>query len=147
MRRRDAYGRATSSIAAANASVSTIVPAVAASPAPWTIATTTASRHHADTSSTAAQASAVLPSAVAVRPRSATIRASTGNAVTLIAVPMKSTNGSSGTPGGASHGHSQRATPPPAANGTAIPATLTAIAVLVESDRFAASSALPTKNM
>ena len=55
-----------------------------------TKATTPARMHHAVTSSTAAQAIATEPTRVRRRPRSARIRASTGNAVTLIAAPMKS---------------------------------------------------------
>jgi hypothetical protein len=43
----------------------------------------------------------VVPSGVPVRPRSEMIRASTGNAVTLIATPLKSANVTNGTPAGA----------------------------------------------
>ena len=63
-------------------------------------ATTTASRLHAVTSSTAAHVIAVVPRGVRVRPRSSRIRASTGNAVMLIAMPRKSAKGTNRTPGG-----------------------------------------------
>ena len=72
-----------------------------ANPWPRATASTTVSRHHAVTSSIAAQAIAVLPRYVPVRPRSAMIRARTGNAVTLIATAVKSANDDRGTCGGA----------------------------------------------
>ena len=58
---------------------------------------TTASRHHAVTSSTAAQVSAIAPMRVDCILRSDRMRASTGNAVTDIDTPRKSANGTKGT--------------------------------------------------
>ena len=66
--------------------------------------TTTASRHQAVTSSTAAQVSAATPRSVRVSPRSVRIRASTGNAVIDIAMPMNIANATKGTPGWLSSG-------------------------------------------
>jgi hypothetical protein len=63
-----------------------------ARPPALTMATTNASTVQAVTSSVAAQARAVLPRAVLVRPRSSRMRASTGKAVMLIEMPMKSAN-------------------------------------------------------
>ena len=57
-----------------------------------TIAATTASRHQARTSSTAALASARAPTVVVIIRCSDSILASTGNAVTDIAAPMNSAN-------------------------------------------------------
>ena len=68
-------------------------PAATATPSPilaLTTATTNASRHHAVASPTAAHASAVAPIGLVVSPRSARIRARTGNAVMDIATPMNS---------------------------------------------------------
>jgi hypothetical protein len=72
-----------------------------ARPCAFPMATTIARMVHAVTSSTAAHVIAVLPSGVRVRPRSSRIRASTGKAMMLIAMPMKSANGTNGTPAGA----------------------------------------------
>src|SRR5690349_16094037 len=65
------------------------------------IATTIASSVQAVTSSTAAQVIAVEPSGVVIMLRSTRIRASTGNAVMLIAIPMNSAKAWNGTPAGA----------------------------------------------
>src|SRR5688572_11855285 len=81
-------------------------------------ATTKASKHHAVTSSTAAQAMAMAPSLLFVSWRSARIRASTGNAVMLIAAPRKRTNDVNFTSGGDSRGYRYRARTAPRANGT-----------------------------
>ena len=62
---------------------------------------TSASRHQAVTSPSAAHPIAVLPSSLPFRPRSVMIRASTGKAVTLIAIPVNNANVRNGTPGGA----------------------------------------------
>ena len=53
------------------------------------------------TSPTAAQARAVVPSGVLARPRSSRMRASTGNAVMLMAMPMNRAKARNGTPAGA----------------------------------------------
>src|SRR6218665_1638464 len=58
----------------------------------FTIAITAARMHHAVISSAAAQVITIEPSLVFVNSLSCTIRASTGNAVILIAMPMKSEN-------------------------------------------------------
>ena len=83
------------------ASADTMKASVPPMPPAVTSVTTTASSDHAVTSSTAAQARAVVPSGVRVRPRSSMTRARTGNAVMLSAMPMKSANEWNGTPGGA----------------------------------------------
>jgi hypothetical protein len=64
-----------------------------------TMDTTKASRHHAVTSSTAAQVMLMTPTFDWSSPRSLRMRASTGKAVMLIATPMKSTNDRKGTSG------------------------------------------------
>jgi hypothetical protein len=66
--------------------------------------TTNARMHHAVTSSTAAQAITVLPRRVCVRRRSARMRASTGKAVMLIAVPRKRAKSRKATPGSDTRG-------------------------------------------
>ncbi len=83
------------------ASAHTIIASVPPMPPAVTSVTTSASSDHAVTSSTAAQASAVVPSGVFVSPRSSMTRASTGNAVMLSAMPMKSANEWKGTSAGA----------------------------------------------
>jgi hypothetical protein len=62
-----------------------------------TTPTTKANRHHAVRSSTAAQVSASAPSLVLCILRSVRIRASTGNAVTAIEIPMNNANAVNGT--------------------------------------------------
>ena len=62
----------------------------AVNPVDFAMAITKASMHQAVASSIAAQANAVLPSGDLERFRSSSIRASTGNAVMLIAIPMNS---------------------------------------------------------
>ena len=84
-----------------NAATRTMVTEAAAMPVERTIATTSASRLHAVTSSTAAQVIAVDPRGVFDSPRSSRMRASTGKAVMLIAMPMNSAKLSNGTPAGA----------------------------------------------
>jgi hypothetical protein len=63
------------------------------------IATTKASMLHAVTSSTAAQAVAVLPSDVLKIPRSCKIRTSTGKAVMLMEIPMNRAKARNEAPG------------------------------------------------
>ena len=72
------------------ASAITMKASVPPTPPAVTSVTTNASSDHAVTSSTAAQASAVVPSGVFESPRSSMTRASTGKAVMLSAMPMKS---------------------------------------------------------
>ena len=57
------------------------------------MAMTNGRMHHAVTSPMAAHTIAMLPAGVRVIPRSFRIRASTGNAVMLIAMPRNSANG------------------------------------------------------
>ena len=78
-----------------------VVPRISHAPPAVTTATTNASSVQAVTSSTAAQVRAVEPIGVFVKPRSSRMRASTGNAVMLMAIPMKRLNAWNGTPGGA----------------------------------------------
>ena len=69
--------------------------------APVTLAcatpTTSASKHHAVTSSAAAHVRATTPSSVWLMPRSVRMRASTGKAVIDIATPMNSAKLVNGT--------------------------------------------------
>ena len=71
-------------------------------PPALTIAITAASMHQAVTSSAAAQVMASAPRGVFVRFRSLIIRARTGNAVILIAMPMNREKEMNLTPSGAS---------------------------------------------
>ena len=66
--------------------------------------TTKASRHHAVTSSTAAQVMVMAPTRELSSRRSVRMRASTGKAVMLMDTPMKSTNEENGTDGSLSRG-------------------------------------------
>ena len=102
--KRRTNGRTTASIAAMYASVSSVVDTAPARLVTRTIDTTNARMHHAVTSSTAAHVIAMAPSFVLSRRRSTRMRASTGNAVMLIAAPMKSVNELNGTDAGASRG-------------------------------------------
>ena len=70
----------------------------------WAMPTTNASRHHAVTSSVAAQLSARTPSSVLSIFRSVRIRARTGKAVIDIATPMNRAKLVNGTSAGASSG-------------------------------------------
>src|ERR1041384_5767768 len=83
-----------------------------------TITTIAARMHHAVTSSTAAQAIATDPTLVFSILRSVRIRASTGNAVTLIAAPMNRAKPVKLTPGGAKSGYRWKANAAPNTNGT-----------------------------
>jgi hypothetical protein len=65
------------------------------------MATTHARMTHAVASFTAAHASAMVPRYVLPMARSARIRASTGNAVMLMAIPMNSANARNEAPGAA----------------------------------------------
>lgn len=67
----------------------------------FTTAITTASRHQAVMSSAAAKVMTVLPKAVRCRPRSCTMRAITGKAAMLMAMPMNNANDRKWTPCGA----------------------------------------------
>ena len=64
----------------------------------WAIAMTTARRHHAVMSPLAALAREMVPKCVLVSPFSWMMRASTGNAVILIAIPTKRANDRNGVP-------------------------------------------------
>ena len=96
-----AGGRRRSSRSTKTTDSATIASNVSMAPPAVVIATTKARMLHAVTSSTAAQVMAVVPSGVCVRLRSSRMRASTGNAVMLIAMPQNSANAWNGTPGGA----------------------------------------------
>src|SRR5262249_15288294 len=123
----------------------------AAAKAPASVArdtpTTTASRHHAVTSPTAAQVSAATPSSVRDSPRSVRMRARTGNAVIDIAIPMNSANGRKRTPGGPNAGYSANATPHPSANGSAMLACDTTMNAAARLRSELASNSSPTTNM
>lgn len=102
---RRSAGRATNAANAAYAATPATAPSAAGTACPArATATTAASRHHAVTSSTAALAIAIAPARVFSRPRSVRMRASTGNAVTLIAAPTNAANVRSDTPSPASCG-------------------------------------------
>src|SRR6266540_2257423 len=109
-------------------------------------ALTTASRHQAVTSSTAAQVSAVEPSGVSASLRSDRIRASTGNAVTLIDTARNSPN--AGKPTSPPSGrYIASANPRPDSSGSAMLTWLTSAAVYRRrrtNNRFISS---PTRNM
>ncbi len=97
--RRRRNGRTMTSIAAMYAIASPHVMAAVRTFDDLAIDTTNASRHQAVTSSTAAQVIVIAPTFVLSSRLSARIRASTGNAVTLIDTPMKRTNEANGTSG------------------------------------------------
>ncbi len=67
----------------------------------FTIAITAARIHQAVISSAAAQVMAMVPRRVLDRPRSCTMRASTGKAVMLMAIPIKSAKERKWMPSGA----------------------------------------------
>ncbi len=101
-RTRCSIGRATSAMPSTNTADSPIVASsVATAPPEVVTATTKARMLHAVTSSTAAQAIAVVPSGVCVNPCSSRMRARTGKAVMLVAMPQKSAKLWNGTPAGA----------------------------------------------
>ena len=131
-------------ISAMKATDSAIVAAAACRPWELAMATTTARMLHAVTSSTAAQVIAVLPSTVPVMPRSAMIRARTGNAVMLMAMPMKSAKARKLTPSGAKSGYSNSERRTPRKYGTTMPVLLTTTAVWAWLDRSERSSSRPT---
>lgn len=98
-----AIGRITRNIVAMNAAVNASV-GTTAPVSDRATAVMKASRHHAVTSSTAAQARAIDPSSLFCIPRSVRIRARTGNAVIDIEIPMKSANTRNGTSGDENRG-------------------------------------------
>src|SRR5262245_65567250 len=85
-----------------------------------TILTTTASKHHAVTSSTAAQVRVIAPIRERCMRRSVRIRASTGNAVTDIDMPRNSENEVNETLREERRGYRYQARDAPARNGTAM---------------------------
>src|SRR5207248_7020323 len=91
-----AIGRTNRNITATKVTVRAATMAAFQSVA-WATPTTSANRHHAVTSSTAAHVNAIIPSSVLLTPRSVRIRARTGNAVIDIATPMKSAKLVNGT--------------------------------------------------
>ena len=111
------------------------------------MAITNASMHQAVTSSTAAQAIAVLPKRVFDKPRSSRIRANTGNAVMLMAIPMKSAKPVKEVLAGAKGGKSPVLMPCPGRKGTMMLAWLTMIAEVAFSRRCCRSNSIPTTNM
>ena len=98
-------------------------------------------------SSNAAHVIASTPIRVRVSPWSARIRARTGNAVMLIADPMKSANGNSATPSGAYGCQATTATALPSANGTAMLTMLVTSAIRPTVFSVSISSRQPTRNM
>src|SRR5688572_32230178 len=94
--------RTKKSIASAKTKVNMTVANETIIPVAFTIAITSARMHQAVTSSTAAQVMAIEPRYVCDRPRSSSIRASTGNAVMLIATPINNANALKEVSGGAS---------------------------------------------
>src|SRR5258708_30366810 len=74
--------------------------------------------HQPVTSSTAADASASVPTRDSSSPYSLRIRASTGNAVTLIAAPTNRLNATKGAPSPANRGYKATASSEASANGT-----------------------------
>src|SRR5262249_37911858 len=109
-------GRTTSTTVAINSTVNASVHT-----APSNLAcvelTTNASRHHAVTSSTAAQARAVTPSGVLESTWSVRMRARTGNAVIDIATPTKRANAKKGTSAVDNRGYRNTESATPSRNG------------------------------
>src|SRR5688572_3114522 len=93
--------------------------------------TTNASMHHAVTSSTAAHVIAIAPRFVLCRLRSVRIRASTGNAVTLMAAPMNSATDEKRIDGASlnTRGYRYSASAAPSRNGATMLTWLTTTAV------------------
>ena len=112
------------------------------------VASTVASRIQATASSVAAQANAMVPIRVRVRPRSCTIRARTGNAETAIAVP---TNSIACQPATRDGNQPPRTSSSPRAAPATSGATRLAAPVTTEVRTCARSSAVsnesPTRNM
>ena len=91
--RQSSCGFTSSNITNMNTAVSPIVTRAPTKPVALVIAITIARMHQADTSSTAAHANAVVARGDCVSCRSLMIRASTGNAVMLIAMPKNNAKG------------------------------------------------------
>ncbi len=123
--RRENHGRTTPSISATKATTQTRLIVAGTQPCDCAAATISASRHHAVASPRAAQAIAVWPSGVPVKPRSARMRSSTGKAVMLNEIPTNRAKPVKPTPGGACAPYSQIASSTPSTKGTAMPAWLT----------------------
>ena len=147
-------GRNTSAAANTNALVKPSVIANVVHPeplAPCIVALATASTaarmHHAVASSIAAAAIAMEPTRDVSRLRSSRIRASTGNAVMLMAAPMNKANGRKATPSGARSACNGFASATPNRNGATMLAWLTATAVDALLRRTLRSSRNPTTNM
>jgi hypothetical protein len=116
---------------------------------PLKLATTTARTHQAAASSMHPAASASVPSAVPVSPRSWMIRASIGNAVMARAAPRNSAAchavvRSEKRPGIRT---SQRARAAPSAKGATIPDSETASALRARRRKRSVWNPTPTKNM
>ena len=88
-----------------------------------------------------------MPRAVLVKPRSSRMRASTGKAVMLIEMPMKSANGRKVVPGAARLGKSQSALRTPSRYGKRMPTWLTNTAVRACCFSWVTSSSMPMTNM
>src|SRR6266516_6799444 len=113
---RTTTGRTTRNITAMNTPVCNNTISASAALA-RTIPTTTARRHHAVTSSTAAHVSATAPRSVLVILRSARIRANTGNAVIDIATAMNKANDVNETSLVDKRGYNNSASIDPSTNG------------------------------
>ena len=92
-------GRTSATMTQMYSSASTVVRAASPRLPARAIETTNARMHHAVTSSTAAQVIVTAPTFECSRRRSTRMRASTGNAVMLIAAPMNSVKEVKGTVG------------------------------------------------
>ena len=141
-----AAGRTTNSTSAMYASAKAAT-SKAPSTCAWATPTTNANRHHAVTSSMAAQPRANTPSGVLSMPRSVRMRASTGNAVIDMATPMNSAKLSSGTPSGDRRGCSHRARAAPSAKGTTMLVCEMTTVWVARDLRRPAFSSRPTRNM
>src|SRR5437773_2245540 len=103
--------------------------------------------HHAVTSSTAAHVSAIMPILLRNAPRSVRIRASTGNAVTDIEIPMKSTNTGNGTSLVEKMGYKSNDNAAPDKNGTTMLVCEIANTTPLLLRTCAELSSSPTRNM
>src|SRR5581483_9108371 len=109
--------------------------------------TTSASRHQAVTSSTAAQASEMTPMRVVWMRRSVRMRASTGNAVTDMDTPRNSAKQLNGTSLDENRGYKESARVQPNRNGAMMLACEMATVAWPRLRNRPGSSSRPTRNM
>jgi hypothetical protein len=103
--------------------------------------------HHAVMSSIAAHTIVTAPIRLRSRPRSLMIRASTGNAVTLIAAPVNSTNTGRDAVSLPYSRCSQNASAPPRTNGVIMPLCAITTDVQLARRKCAGLRSMPTRHM